>query len=112
MKYLFIIDEPETLIFYKDTTIALIKECLSQGIEAHFTNISSLSIDKKQNVIIESYLISKLAINSIEELIVERYKESKLPEIDKSKYLVPKDVGQRNFAGWNKKKIFFIFNLK
>ncbi|MDB4039882.1 glutathione synthase [Methylophilaceae bacterium] len=74
MKYLFIIDEPETLIFYKDTTIALIKECLSQGIEAHFTNISSLSIDKKQNVIIESYLISKLAINSIEELIVERYK--------------------------------------
>ena len=39
MKYLFIIDEPETLIFYKDTTIALIKECLSQGIEAHFTNI-------------------------------------------------------------------------
>jgi glutathione synthase len=74
MKYLFIIDEPETLIFYKDTTIALIKECLNQGIEAHFTNISSLSIDKKQNVIIESYLISKLAINSIEELIVERYK--------------------------------------
>ena len=63
MKYLFIIDEPETLIFYKDTTIALIKECLNQGIEAHYTNIHSLSIDKKQNIIIDSHLIS--SINSL-----------------------------------------------
>ena len=63
MKYLFIIDEPETLIFYKDTTIALIKECLNQGIEAHYTNIHSLSIDKKQNIIIDSHLIS--TINSL-----------------------------------------------
>ena len=63
MKYLFIIDEPETLILYKDTTIALIKECLNQGIEAHYTNIHSLSIDKKQNIIIDSHLIS--TINSL-----------------------------------------------
>jgi glutathione synthase len=63
MKYLFVIDEPETLIFYKDTTIALIKECLNQGIEAHYTNIHSLSIDKKQNIIIDSHLIS--TINSL-----------------------------------------------
>ena len=63
MKYLFIIDEPETLIYYKDTTIALIKECLNQGIEAHYTNIHSLSIDKKQNIIIDSHLIS--TINSL-----------------------------------------------
>ena len=62
MKYLFIIDEPETLIFYKDTTIALIKECLNQGIEAHYTNIHSLSIDKKQNIII--LVISILSILS------------------------------------------------
>ena len=49
MKYLFIIDEPETLTLYKDTTIALIKECLNQGIEAHYTNINSLSIDMAQH---------------------------------------------------------------
>ena len=66
MKYLFIIDEPEKLIFYKDTTIALIKECLNQGIETHYTNIHSLSIDKKQNVIINSHHIS-----SIDSLIVK-----------------------------------------
>ena len=60
MKILFIIDEPETLIFYKDTTIALIKECLNQGIEAHYTNIHSLSIDKQQNIITDSYHISNI----------------------------------------------------
>ena len=69
MKYLFIIDEPETLTLYKDTTIALIKECLSQGIEAHYTNINSLSIDKKQNVMIDSCHIS-----SIDSLIVNKLK--------------------------------------
>ena len=69
MKYLFIIDEPETLTLYKDTTIALIKECLSQGIEAHYTNINSLSIDRKQNVIIDSCHIS-----SIDSLIVNKPK--------------------------------------
>jgi glutathione synthase len=63
MKYLFIIDEPETLIYYKDTTIALIKECLNQGIEAHYTNIHSLTINEKQNIIIDSYHIS--SINSL-----------------------------------------------
>ena len=62
-KYLFIIDEPAILISYKDTTIALIKECINQGIEAHYTNIHSLSIDKKQNVIVDSYHIS--SINSL-----------------------------------------------
>ena len=67
MKILFIIDEPETLIFYKDTTIALIKECLNQGIEAHYTNIHSLSIDKQQNIIIDSYHIS-----NIESLIAKK----------------------------------------
>jgi len=41
----------------------LIKECLNQGIEAHYTNIHSLSIDKKQNIIIDSHLIS--TINSL-----------------------------------------------
>ena len=65
MKYLFIIDEPETLIYYKDTTIALIKECLNQGIEAHYTNIHSLTINEKQNIIIDSYNIS--SINSLVE---------------------------------------------
>jgi glutathione synthase len=60
MKYLFIIDEPETLIFYKDTTVALIKECLNQGIEAHYTNIHSLSIDEQQNIIVDSYNISNI----------------------------------------------------
>lgn len=69
MKYLFIIDEPETLTLYKDTTIALIKECLSQGIEAHYTNINSLSIDRKQNVMIDSCHIS-----SIDSLIVNKPK--------------------------------------
>ena len=69
MKYLFIIDEPETLTLYKDTTIALIKECLSQGIEAHYTNINSLSIDKKQNVMIDSCHIS-----SIDSLLVNKLK--------------------------------------
>ena len=69
MKYLFIIDEPETLTLYKDTTIALIKECLSQGIEAHYTNINSLSIDRKQNVMIDSCHIS-----SIDSLIVNKLK--------------------------------------
>jgi len=63
MKYLFIIDAPETLSFYKDTTVALIKECLNQGIEAHYTNIHSLSIDKQQNIITDSYHISN--INSL-----------------------------------------------
>jgi glutathione synthase len=69
MRYLFIIDEPETLTLYKDTTIALIKECLSQGIEAHYTNINSLSIDKKQNVMIDSCHIS-----SIDSLLVNKLK--------------------------------------
>ena len=69
MKYLFIIDEPETLTLYKDTTIALIKECLSQGIEAYYTNINSLSIDRKQNVMIDSCHIS-----SIDSLIVNKLK--------------------------------------
>ena len=69
MKYLFIIDEPETLTLYKDTTIALIKECLSQGIEAHYTNINSLSIDRKQNVMIDSCHIS-----NIDSLIVNKPK--------------------------------------
>ena len=69
MKYLFIIDEPETLTLYKDTTIALIKECLSQGIEAHYTNINSLSIDRKQNVMIDSCHIS-----SIDSLIANKPK--------------------------------------
>ena len=57
MKFLFIIDEPEKLIPYKDTTLSLIKECLNQGIEVHYTNIHSLSIDKKQNITIDSYHI-------------------------------------------------------
>ncbi len=65
MKYLFIIDEPETLIYYKDTTIALIKECLNQGIEVHYTNIYSLTINEKQNIIIDSYHIS--SVNSLVE---------------------------------------------
>ena len=69
MRYLFIIDEPETLTLYKDTTIALIKECLNQGIEAHYTNINSLSIDIKQNVMIDSCHIS-----SIDSLIVNKLK--------------------------------------
>ena len=60
MKFLFIIDKPETLIPYKDTTIALMKECLNQEIEVHYTNIHSLSIDKKQNIIIDSYHISSI----------------------------------------------------
>ncbi len=60
MKFLFIIDEPETLIPYKDTTIALIKECLNQGIEVYYTNIHSLSIDQKQNIIIDSYHIASI----------------------------------------------------
>ena len=60
MKFLFIIDKPETLIPYKDTTIALMKECLNQEIEVHYTNIHSLSIDKKQNIIIDSHHISSI----------------------------------------------------
>jgi len=60
MKCLFIIDEPETLSFYKDTSVALMKECLNQGIEAHYTNIHSLSIDKQQNIITDSYHISNI----------------------------------------------------
>ena len=60
MKCLFIIDEPETLSFYKDTSVALMKECLKQGIEAHYTNIHSLSIDKQQNIITDSYHISNI----------------------------------------------------
>ena len=60
MTFLFIIDTPETLIPYKDTTIALMKECLNQEIEVHYTNIHSLSIDKKQNIIIDSYHISSI----------------------------------------------------
>ena len=67
MKCLFIIDEPETLSFYKDTSVALMKECLNQGIEAHYTNIHSLSIDKQQNIIIDSYHIS-----NIESLIAKK----------------------------------------
>ena len=59
IKFLFIIDEPETLISYKDTTLALIKECLNQEIEVHYTNIHSLSIDKNQNIIVDSHNISK-----------------------------------------------------
>tara|TARA_B110000238_G_scaffold192621_1_gene228124 strand:+ start:762 stop:1685 length:924 start_codon:yes stop_codon:yes gene_type:complete len=63
MRYLFIIDAPETLALYKDTTIALIKECLHQSIEAHYANINSLSVDKNQNVIVDSYKI--LSIDSL-----------------------------------------------
>lgn len=62
MKYLFIIDDPTELIFYKDTSIALIKECLKQKIEVHYTNIHSLSIDNKQNIIADTYNI--IAIDS------------------------------------------------
>ena len=62
MKYLFIIDDPKELIFYKDTSIALIKECLKQKIEVHYTNIHSLSIDNKQNIIADTYNI--IAIDS------------------------------------------------
>ena len=60
MKYLFIIDAPETLTFYKDSTVALIKECLNQGIEAHYAKINSLSINKNRNVIVDSYHISSI----------------------------------------------------
>jgi len=69
IKFLFIIDEPETLISYKDTTLALIKECLNQEIEVHYTNIHSLSIDKNQNIIIDSHNIS-----SIDSLIIKKPK--------------------------------------
>ena len=60
MRFLFIIDEPETLSLHKDTTIALIKECLNQGIDAYYTNINSLSIDRKQNIIVNSFQISSI----------------------------------------------------
>ena len=69
IKFLFIIDEPETLISYKDTTLALIKECLNQEIEVHYTNIHSLSIDKNQNIIVDSHNIS-----SIDSLIIKKPK--------------------------------------
>lgn len=71
MKYLFIIDEPETLISYKDSTIALIKECLNQGIEAHYTTIHSLSIDKNQNIIIDSHHISSIDSLSMKTPIIK-----------------------------------------
>ena len=70
-KYLFIIDEPAILISYKDTTIALIKECINQGIEAHYTNIHSLSIDKNQNIIIDSHHISSIDSLSIKTPIIK-----------------------------------------
>ena len=60
MKYLFIIDAPKELIFYKDTSIALIKECLKQKIEVHYTNIYSLSIDNKKNIIADTYNITAI----------------------------------------------------
>ena len=74
IKYLFIIDEPETLIYYKDTTIALIKECLKQEIEAHYTNIHSLSINEKQNIIIDSYHISSINLLVEKKLKVKKNK--------------------------------------
>ncbi len=60
MKFLFIIDNPKKLSFYKDTSIALIKECLKQKIEVHYSEIHSLSIDKKQNIIVDSFRISAI----------------------------------------------------
>ena len=69
MRYLFIIDNPKNLFFYKDTSIALIKECLNQKNEVHYTNIQSLSIDKQQNIIIDSYPITD--IDSISKKIVK-----------------------------------------
>ncbi|MAS00514.1 MAG: glutathione synthase [Nitrosomonadales bacterium] len=60
MKFLFIIDDPKKLSFYKDTSIALIKECLKQKIEVHYSEIHSLSIDKKQNIIVDSFRISAI----------------------------------------------------
>ena len=74
MKYLFIIDEPETLNFYKDTSIALIKECLTQKIETHYTDINSISIDKKQNIIIDSHHISSINSLSINSLSIKKIK--------------------------------------
>ena len=71
MKYLFIIDEPETLNFYKDTSIALIKECLTQKIETHYTDINSISIDKKQNIIIDSHHISSINSLSIKKIKIK-----------------------------------------
>ena len=69
MRYLFIIDNPKNLFFYKDTSIALIKECLNQKNEVHYTNIQSVSIDKQQNIIIDSYPITD--IDSISKKIVK-----------------------------------------
>ena len=69
MRYLFIIDNPKNLFFYKDTSIALIKECLNQKNEVHYTDIQSLSIDKQQNIIIDSYPITD--IDSISKKIVK-----------------------------------------
>jgi len=57
MKYLFIIDEPETLTFYKDTTIALIKECLKKNIEVHYTTIEALSINTNNQLDVKSHEI-------------------------------------------------------
>ena len=60
MKCLFIIDNPNKLSFYKDTSIALIKECLKQNIEVHYSEIHSISIDTNSNIIVDSYKISAI----------------------------------------------------
>jgi len=57
MNYLFIIDSPETLALYKDTTILLIKECLRQKINVFYTTINSISIDSKKNIQVDSFKI-------------------------------------------------------
>jgi len=50
MNYLFIIDPLDSLIFYKDTTVILMKECLRQKINVFYSTINEISIDSEMNI--------------------------------------------------------------
>ena len=53
MNYLFIIDPPEKLALYKDTSALLMKECLRQKINIFYTTCDAISIDSTQNIEVE-----------------------------------------------------------
>ncbi len=59
-KYLFITDSIESLVIYKDTTIALIKECLQQNIEVHYAKINEFSINTDNDLNVSSYQITEI----------------------------------------------------
>ncbi len=53
MNYLFIIDPLDSLAFYKDTTVSLMKECLRQKINVFYSTINEISIDSEMNIEVE-----------------------------------------------------------